>query len=51
MTMNSRVTKALLGTYSRRGPLFSVVYLQQMQPELSYLLLSQGDAFAHFCLH
>jgi len=25
--MNSRVTKALLGTYSRRGPLFSVVYL------------------------
>ena len=29
MTINSRVTKALLGTNSRRGPLFSVVYLRR----------------------
>ncbi len=41
-TMNSRVTKALLGTYSRRGPLFSVVYLAAARPRAS--------APAHACL-
>lgn len=34
-TMNSRVTKALLGTYSRRGPLFRVVYLAAARPRAS----------------
>lgn len=48
MTMNSRVTKALLGTYSRRGPLFSVVYLQHMQPRLCS---ARAMTSAHFCLH
>ena len=50
MTMNSRVTKALLGTYSRRGPLFSVVYLRQVQPHFCYPLLSWGRDLSAFLL-